>query len=154
MRSMLQLSFFLPRTPPPAAMQVPLPCTHPCHTYPLPCMPPTTHTPPTMHAPHHACPPTMHAPRIEFLTHACEILPCRNFVVAVISSNKKHSSRMCTTHLSTVSASVGIHQIPHQWRPCTVRSSSEHVWTRLQSWPQDVTSRVAGPCTVRSMHPA
>ena len=38
----------------------------------------------------------------------------------------------------------------HQWGACKVRSSSEQVWTNIQSWLPDVTSgdRVCGPCTV------
>ena len=83
---------------------------------------------------------------------------------------RKHSSRMHTTHLPTIHASVATRgQYWWQEGPCTVRSS-EQVWTDLQWWPPDVTSRGpwsgqvpmsgrrAGPgpgqsCTVRSHAP-
>ena len=77
---------------------------------------------------------------------------------------------MHTTHLPTIHASVATRgQYWWQEGPCTVRSS-EQVWTDLQWWPPDVTSRGpwsgqvpmsgrrAGPgpgesCTVRSHAP-
>ena len=54
---------------------------------------------------------------------------------------RKHSSRMRTTHLPTVRISVAT-TICQQGRE--VRSSSEQVWTGLQWWSPDVSSRVEG----------
>ena len=48
---------------------------------------------------------------------------------------RKHSSRMCTTHLQTVDASMVTTR-------CSSgeRSPNEQVWTSLQWWPPDVTN--------------
>ena len=50
---------------------------------------------------------------------------------------------MRTAHSPTVRASVGIHQMSATVGSCVVRSSSEQVWTSLQSWPLDITSSMA-----------
>ena len=75
----------------------------------------------------------------------------------LLNTTRKHSSRMCTARLPTVNFTG--HQMS---LPVVGVSSSNQVWTGLQWWPPDVTSRRRGRsnagdpmlmcrgCTVRS----